>query len=180
MLGWHPKSSTELYCLFLSLLRPAWAKTCRTFCQLHTSRRLQLPYQALVLLSRSLQQDASDRLLVLSGLSAVALVDQGAAWVRVLAGQCRSGKPPVDLAESFMVLAGVMSSVGAAVVLLTRSAVEAVMSTCCLLRREAFDDCPAVGWEALVRADLLGLSLVAPEALRECLTAFPVPPVCSG
>lgn len=83
-------------------------------------------------------------------------------------------QPLIDLVELFVALTGVMAWVGTAVGPLVRCVVETAMSTHRLLYREAFADHHAEVRDALVRADPLGLSLVAPEVLQECLAAFPV------
>lgn len=118
--------------------------------------------------------------MTLTGINAAILIDQSATWACSLAACCHDGELPMDLVGSFMVLEAVISASGVTMEPLARAAVETAMSSCCLLHREAFAGHSVVVRDALVRADLLGPSLVAPEALRESLEAFPDPPVCSG
>lgn len=54
---------------------------------------------------------------------------------------------------------------------------EEAFVTCRLLHHDAFPNRPT---EALARVDPLGPSLVDAGALRDCVAAFPAPPVCLG
>lgn len=119
-------------------------------------------------------------LVALSGLNAMALADQGVTWAREIGSQCHSGAPLMDFRGSFKALAWVFACVELNIAPQARALIEDAMAGHCTLYWYAHADRPLVDWGALMRVDLLSLSLVDPEALRDFLAAFPLPPVCSG
>lgn len=81
--------------------------------------------------------------------------------------------------NSFRALASVFAASGTALASLVRVELKSTMSAHGALRCGEFASHSLVVRDAVIRVDPLGPFLVSSEALKECLVAFPEPPVCS-